>query len=267
MTQKELIQEIRKKKSFLCVGLDTDSTKLPAALAEYDDAVFEFNKRIIDATRDYCVSYKLNTAFYECLGAKGWEIMEKTIAYIGSNHFIIADAKRGDIGNTSDMYARAFFHGLKADAVTVAPYMGSDSIAPFLKYEDKTTILLALTSNAGAADFQFANTGQQELYLDVIQKSTLWPNGDKLMFVVGATKADFLGKIRTLAPKAFLLVPGVGAQGGSLSEVIAHGKTEDIGLLINASRSIIYASSGEDFAEAAAKEARSLAQEMAALAF
>lgn len=267
MTQKELIQEIRKKKSFLCVGLDTDSTKLPTALAEYDDAVFEFNKRIIDATRDYCVSYKLNTAFYECLGAKGWEIMEKTIAYIGPNHFIIADAKRGDIGNTSDMYARAFFHGLKADAVTVAPYMGSDSIAPFLKYEDKTTILLALTSNAGAADFQFSNTGQQELYLDVIQKSTLWPNGDKLMFVVGATKADFLGKIRILAPKAFLLVPGVGAQGGSLSEVIAHGKTEDIGLLINASRSIIYASSGEDFAEAAAKEARSLAQEMAALAF
>lgn len=267
MTQEQLIREIFSKKSFLCVGLDTDESKLPNVVKDFDEPVFEFNKRIIDATREFCVSYKINTAFYECLGARGWDIMEKTIAYIGNSHFIIADAKRGDIGNTSDMYARAFFHTLGADSVTVAPYMGEDSVSPFLKYSDKTTILLALTSNIGASDFQFLEVENQELYLKVLQKSALWQNGDKLMYVVGATKADFLTKIRAVVPNAFLLVPGVGAQGGSLSEVVKYGKTDNIGLLINASRSIIYASSGDDFAEAAAKEAKALANEMAQLAF
>lgn len=267
MNQEQLVREIFSKKSFLCVGLDTDESKLPECVKDFDEPVFEFNKRIIDATRDYCVSYKLNTAFYECLGARGWNIMERTIAYIGDRHFVIADAKRGDIGNTSDMYARAFFHSLKADAVTVAPYMGEDSVSPFLKYTDKTTILLALTSNQGASDFQFLPVNGEELYKNVMKTSLKWPNGENLMYVVGATKADFLNEIRAIAPKAFLLVPGVGAQGGSLSEVVKYGKNEQIGLLINASRSIIYASSGEDFAEAAAKEAQNMASEMAQLAF
>lgn len=267
MTREQLICEIFAKKSFLCVGLDTDESKLPESVKEFDEPVFEFNKRIIDATRDFCVSYKINTAFYECLGARGWNIMERTIAYIGDSHFVIADAKRGDIGNTSDMYARAFFHSLNADAVTVAPYMGEDSVSPFLKYTDKTTILLALTSNSGASDFQFLHTINQELYLKIIETSAKWQHGENLMYVVGATKADFLTKIRAVAPKSFLLVPGVGAQGGSLADVVKYGKTDEIGLLINASRSIIYASHGPDFAEAAAREAKKLASEMASLAF
>ncbi|MGQ3014634.1 MAG: orotidine-5'-phosphate decarboxylase [Flavobacteriales bacterium] len=267
MNREQLVAEIFRKKSFLCVGLDTDEQKLPEGLEAYDEPVFEFNRRIIDATRDYCVSYKLNTAFYECLGARGWEIMAKTIQYIGDTHFIIADAKRGDIGNTSDMYARAFFKDLGADAVTVAPYMGRDSVEPFLKYEDKSTILLALTSNAGGKDFQLLQSDGLELYKQVLKTSQTWDGAQRLMYVVGATRAEYLLEIRSYIPDAFLLVPGVGAQGGSLADVVRYGRNKEIGLLINASRSVIYASSGSDFAEAAALEARKMAVEMADLAF
>jgi len=267
MNRQQLVAEIFRKKSFLCVGLDTDERKLPAALEGYDEPVFEFNRRIIDATREYCVSYKINTAFYECLGARGWDIMARTVQYIGDSHFVIADAKRGDIGNTSDMYARAFFNDLGADAVTVAPYMGSDSVEPFLAYEHKSTILLALTSNAGGLDFQVLKSDGLELYKQVLKTSQQWKGAERLMYVVGATRAEYLQDIRTYIPDAFLLVPGVGAQGGSLADVVKYGRNGDIGLLINASRSVIYASSGEDFAEAAALEAWKMAAEMAALAF
>jgi orotidine-5'-phosphate decarboxylase len=247
MNRKELIRQIKLKKSFLCVGLDTDIKKVPAHLLHLDDPVFEFNKAIIDATKDYCVSYKINTAFYEANGVKGWESMERTLFHIPENIFTIADAKRGDIGNTSDMYARAFFETLPFHSVTLAPYMGKDSLEPFFAYENKWGIVLALTSNPGSADYEQQLIG----------------HAGNLMFVVGATKAEELAQIRKLIPEHFLLIPGVGAQGGSLDNVVKYGMNTDCGLLINASRSIIYASSGKDFAEAAAAEAKKLADEMA----
>jgi orotidine-5'-phosphate decarboxylase len=264
MTLDRLISEIQRKKNFLCVGLDTDPEKIPATLRDFDNPVLEFNRRIIDATREHCVSYKINTAFYEAQGPEGWETLLRTEAYIGENHFKIADAKRGDIGNTSDRYAKAFFEEAGFDAVTVAPYMGHDSISPFLKYENKYTILLALTSNPGADDFQLRKMADGKyLFEEVAETAMSWPGSERLMLVTGATRPEYLEKIRALAPNTFLLVPGVGAQGGSLSEVIKHGKTNDVGLLINASRSILYASHGDDFAEKAGEEAKRMADEMA----
>jgi orotidine-5'-phosphate decarboxylase len=262
MTRNFLIEQIRKKGSYLCVGLDTDLTKLPEHLRSHSDAVFEFNKAIIDATKDYCVRYKINTAFYEALGAKGWEIMERTVGYIPSTHFKIADAKRGDIGNTSTQYARAFFEALPFDAITVAPYMGEDSIRPFLEYQDKFTIVLGLTSNAGAKDFELQRTGDVFLYEKVLDTVSKWGNEDNLMFVVGATQAEELRNIRKIIPGNFLLVPGVGAQGGSLGHVSKCGMNKDCGLLVNASRAVIYASGKEDFALAAGKVAREYQSEM-----
>jgi len=265
MNLSELKHSILQKKSFLTVGLDTDLAKIPAFLSEYDDPVFEFNRRIIDATRDYCVSYKVNTAFYEDKGVAGWETLMRTEAYIGKGHFKIADAKRGDIGNTSDRYAQAFFAEADFDAVTVAPYMGHDSIAPFLAYENKYAIMLALTSNPGADDFQLQKLANGKyVFEQVVETSTRWPNAERLMYVTGATRPEYLQAIRQIAPEAFLLVPGVGAQGGSLEEVVKYGKTAHVGLLVNASRSIIYAGNGEDFAEKAAEEARKLHAEMKA---
>ena len=265
MNLSELTHSIQQKKSFLAVGLDTDLAKIPAFLLDFDDPVFEFNRRIIDATREYCVSYKVNTAFYEDKGVQGWETLLRTEAYIGNDHFKIADAKRGDIGNTSDRYAQAFFTEADFDAVTVAPYMGYDSIAPFLAYENKYAIMLALTSNPGADDFQLQKMANGKyLFEHVVETASQWPQGDRLMYVTGATRPEYLRAIRRIAPQAFFLVPGVGAQGGSLEEVVKHGKTDAIGLLVNASRSIIYASNGEDFAEKAAQEAKKLASEMEA---
>ncbi len=249
----------------MCVGLDTDIKKVPQHLLHTDDPVFEFNKAIIDATKDYCVSYKINTAFYEAQGMKGWESMERTLYHIPENIFAIADAKRGDIGNTSNMYARAFFETLPFHAVTLAPYMGRDSIEPFFAYENHWGIVLALTSNAGSADYEQQNTGEEKLYERVIKTTTTIGNKGNLMFVVGATKAEELANIRKLIPEHFLLVPGVGAQGGSLSDVAKYGMNKDCGLLVNASRSIIYASGGKDFAEAAAQEAKKTAEEMGEL--
>ena len=268
MTKQELINSIKSKKSFLCVGLDTDIKKLPKHLLNSEDPVFEFNKAIIDATHDLCVAYKPNTAFYECNGSKGWQSLEKTIQYIHQNYpqlFTIADAKRGDIGNTSGMYARAFFEQMPFHSVTVAPYMGSDSVKPFLEYKNKWVILLALTSNQGAFDFQTLDVNQTKLFKEVINRSKEWGNSENMMYVVGATKADMLKEIRTIVPDSFLLVPGVGAQGGSLQEVYKFGATNDCGLLVNASRSIIYASDKEDFAEKARAESLLLQTEMAAL--
>jgi len=266
MTREQLIQTIHQRKSFLCVGLDTDIEKIPAHLHLFDDPVFEFNRRIIDATKEYCVAYKLNTAFFESLGAKGWLAMEKTFAYIGKSHFTIADAKRGDIGNTCDMYAKAFFKEMDVDSITLAPYMGKDSVEPFLKYENKWSIILGLTSNPSAADFQFTkNESGKELYKSVISTASTWGNSSNTMFVVGATKAEMLGEIRQIVPDHFLLVPGVGAQGGSLKYVVEFGKNKDVGLLINSSRGIIYASSGEDFEERASEEAKKIAISMAML--
>lgn len=266
MTREQLIQNIYKRKSFLCVGLDTDIEKIPAHLHSFEDPVFEFNRRIIDATKEYCVAYKLNTAFFESLGAKGWQTMHKTFAYIGKSHFTIADAKRGDIGNTCDMYAKAFFKEMDVDSITLAPYMGRDSVDPFLKYEDKWSIILGLTSNPSAANFQFnKDAAGKELYKTVIETASKWGNESNTMFVVGATKAEMLQEIREIIPNHFLLVPGVGAQGGSLSEVVKYGKNKDIGLLVNSSRAIIYASNGEDFEEKAAEEAKKMAIEMAIL--
>lgn len=265
MNLSELKASILQKKSFLAVGLDTDLAKIPAFLSEYDDPVFEFNRRIIDATRDHCVSYKVNTAFYEDKGVAGWETLMRTEAYIGNNHFKIADAKRGDIGNTSDRYARAFFAEADFAAVTVAPYMGHDSIAPFLAYENKYAIMLALTSNPGADDFQLQKLANGKyLFEQVVETSSRWPGAERLMYVTGATRPEYLRAIRQIVPDAFFLVPGVGAQGGSLEDVVKHGKTADVGLLINASRSIIYAGNGEDFAEKAAEEAQKLHAEMRA---
>ncbi len=266
MNRQKLIDIIHQRKSFLCVGLDTDIEKIPAHLHSFDDPVFEFNRRIIDATKEYCVGYKLNTAFFESLGAKGWQTMHKTFAYIGKSHFTIADAKRGDIGNTCDMYAKAFFKEMDVDSITLAPYMGRDSVDPFLKYEDKWSIILGLTSNPSAANFQFNKDGSgKELYKTVIETAATWGNDANTMFVVGATKAEMLKEIREIIPHHFLLVPGVGAQGGSLSEVVKYGKNKDIGLLVNSSRAIIYASNGEDFEEKAAEEAKKMAIEMAIL--
>ncbi|HLP55816.1 MAG TPA: orotidine-5'-phosphate decarboxylase [Fluviicola sp.] len=266
MTRQELIAQIRAKQSFLCVGLDTDLAKIPAHLLQDEDPVFAFNKAIIDATKDFCVSYKPNIAFYECLGPKGWESLRKTIDYIPDNCFVIADAKRGDIGNTSSYYAKTFFEYLNCDAVTVAPYMGEDSVTPFQEYDNKWVILLALTSNKGALDFQFlTDINGEELYKKVLKKSSKWGDDSNLMYVVGATRAEGIGEVRKLVPNHFFLVPGVGAQGGSLDDVANYGWNSDCGLLVNASRSILYASSGPDFAEKAREEAQKLQQEMQAI--
>ncbi|MFN8325106.1 MAG: orotidine-5'-phosphate decarboxylase [Flavobacteriaceae bacterium] len=269
MTTQQLIQQIQQKKSFLCIGLDVDLNKIPKHLLEFDDPIFEFNKAIIDATHDLCVSYKPNTAFYEAYGLKGWQSLEKTINYINENYpeiFTIADAKRGDIGNTSTMYAKAFLEDLNFDSVTVAPYMGKDSVEPFLAFENKHTILLALTSNEGAFDFQtnpeVSGFEGKELYKSVIETSKTWKNSKNLMYVVGATKAEYFTEIRKIVPNSFLLVPGVGAQGGSLQEVCKYGMNSNVGLLINSSRGIIYASSETDFAQKAREEALKLQQEM-----
>jgi len=265
MTTQELVNQIRKKKSFLCIGLDVDLSKIPAHLLETEDPIFEFNKAIIDATRDLAVSYKPNTAFYEAYGIKGWQSLQKTIDYINKNYpeiFTIADAKRGDIGNTSSMYAKAFLEDLDFDSVTVAPYMGKDSVEPFLAFENKHTILLALTSNQGAYDFQTLTVEGIPLYKRVLETSKTWKNSENLMYVVGATKAEYFTEIRKIVPDSFLLVPGVGAQGGSLSEVCKYGMNANVGLLINSSRGIIYASNGIDFAEKAREEALKMQQEM-----
>jgi len=268
MNKQQIINEIKRKKSFLCVGLDTDINKIPKHLLNCDDPVFEFNKEIIDRTASFAVAYKPNTAFYEVYGSKGWLSLEKTINYIKTNHpdiFVIADAKRGDIGNTSANYAKAVFNGLNADAVTVAPYMGLDSVEPFLNFEDKWVVLLALTSNAGSKDFQYLTADGKFLYEQVIEKSAQWAGSDKMMYVVGATHPEELGRIRAMLPDSFLLVPGVGAQGGSLEAVAKHGLNRECGLLVNSSRGIIYASSGDDFAQRAAQEAEKLQTQMAQL--
>ncbi len=268
MTTAQLIQQINQKKSFLCIGLDVDLTKIPQHLLQLEDPIFEFNKAIIDATHDLCVAFKPNTAFYEAYGLKGWQSLKKTIDYLNEKHpeiFTIADAKRGDIGNTSTMYAKAFLEDLNFDSVTVAPYMGKDSVEPFLAFEKKHTIMLALTSNEGAFDFQTKNVEGEELYKTVIKTSKTWKNAQNLMYVVGATKAEYFTEIRKIVPNSFLLVPGVGAQGGSLHEVCSYGMNEDIGLLINSSRAIIYASNGTDFAQKAREEAFKMQQEMAVI--
>ena len=268
MTTQQLISEINKKQSFLCIGLDVDLSKIPQHLLNEKDPIFAFNKAIIDATHHLCVSYKPNTAFYEAYGLKGWKSLEKTIQYLNQNHpeiFTIADAKRGDIGNTSSMYAKAFFEDLGFDSVTVAPYMGKDSVEPFLEFKEKHTILLALTSNEGAFDFQTKTIAGRELYKNVLETSKTWRNSENLMYVVGATKAEYLGDIRKIVPSSFLLVPGVGAQGGNLQDVCKYGMNDSVGLLINSSRGIIYASNDENFAEAAAEKAKELQQEMAVI--
>ena len=268
MTTSQLVQQIKTKKSFLCIGLDVDINKIPEHLLKENDPIFAFNKAIIDATHHLCVAYKPNTAFYEAYGIKGWRALEKTIHYLNEKHpeiFTIADAKRGDIGNTSTMYAKAFFEDLAFDSVTVAPYMGKDSIEPFLAFEDKHTILLALSSNQGAFDFQTKTVDGKELYKQVLETSKTWKNTENLMYVVGATKAEYLADIRKIIPDSFLLVPGVGAQGGNLQEVCKYGMNDSVGLLINSSRGIIYASNQTDFAEAAAKKSEELQKEMEAI--
>jgi orotidine-5'-phosphate decarboxylase len=263
--RKSLFEQIKHKKSFLCVGLDSELGRLPKHLLDENDPVFAFNKAIIDATAPHAVAYKPNTAFYEANGSKGWQSLEKTIAYLDAKHpeiFVIADAKRGDIGNTSSLYARAFFQNLGVDAVTVAPYMGHDSIKPFLGYDQKWVILLALTSNSGSADFQYFESNTDRLFERVIKQSREWANADQLMFVVGATHPEELAQIRNIVPDYFFLVPGVGAQGGDLAAVCKAGFNQQCGLLVNASRSILYASSGVDFAEKAGEEAAKLHLEM-----
>lgn len=278
MTRQQLVSQIFNRQNYLCVGLDTDRSKLPIHLQSHPDAIFEFNKAIIDATKEHCVGYKINTAFYEAEGLKGWEAMERTVNYIPGTHFKIADAKRGDIGNTSAQYAKAFFETLNFDAITVAPYMGEDSIKPFLEYKSKWTILLGLTSNAGANDFELQKmirttevldegihtTKQQSSYLyeTVLETASGWGTEENLMFVIGATKGDEFTNIRRLTPNHFYLVPGIGAQGGSLAAISEKAMISDCGLLVNASRAIIYASEGEDFAEAAAQAAKEYAAEM-----
>jgi len=266
MTKNKLVQQINRKQSYLCVGLDTDIQKLPAHLPKTKEGVIAFNKAIIDATAPYCVSYKINTAFYESQGVKGWEAMEATLSHIPATHFTIADAKRGDIGNTSAQYAKTFFQTLPFDAITVAPYMGKDSIEPFLAYQDKCTIVLGLTSNEGSKNFEQQKLASgQFLYESVLEQVASWGTTDQLMFVIGATKAEDFSSIRKIIPNHFLLVPGVGAQGGSLSEVTKYGKNKEVGLLVNASRAVIFASAGNDFAEKAALAASDYATEMKAL--
>ena len=267
MTRDQLFEQIKLKKSYLCIGLDSDIQKLPKHLLKLEDPIFEFNRQIIEATADLCVAYKPNIAFYEAQGVKGWETLEKTVAILPKNCFSIADAKRGDIGNTSELYARAFFDQLKFDSVTIAPYMGEDSVKPFLGHKDKWAILLALTSNTGSQDFQLVtNTESQEMLFEtVLKKSKTWGDATQLMYVVGATQAAYIKKVRAIVPDHFLLVPGVGAQGGSLSEISKFGMNAQCGLLINSSRQIIYASSGEDFAEKAREAALETQKEMAML--
>jgi len=265
MTTAQLVEQIKAKKSFLCIGLDVDLNKIPQHLLATEDPIFEFNKAIIDATHHLCVSYKPNIAFYEAYGLKGWKSLEKTIQYLNTNYpeiYTIADAKRGDIGNTSTMYAKAFLEDLAFDSVTVAPYMGKDSIEPFLAFKDKHTIMLALTSNKGAFDFQTLETNGQELYKQVLETSKTWENSENLMYVVGATKAEYFKEIRKIVPNSFLLVPGVGAQGGDLQDVCKYGMSENIGLLINSSRGIIYAGNDENFAQVSANKALELQQQM-----
>jgi orotidine-5'-phosphate decarboxylase len=256
MTKKELINQIKKKKSFLCIGLDTDISKIPTHLLELEDPIFEFNKQIIDTTKDLCVAYKPNIAFYESRGIKGWESLQKTLAYIPNDIFTIADAKRGDIGNTSKMYARAFFENMSFNSVTVAPYMGSDSVTPFLKFKDKWAIVLALTSNKGGLDFQkIEDKNGKQLFKQVLETSKQWGSDENMMYVVGATRAEQLSEIRNIIPNHFLLVPGVGAQGGNVQDVAKYGMNKDCGLLVNSSRGIIYAGNDVDFAEKANTEA------------
>jgi orotidine-5'-phosphate decarboxylase len=268
MTRPELIQQIRRKQSYLCVGLDTDIEKIPKHLLSEPDPVFAFNKAIIDATKDFCVSYKINTDFYEALGIKGWEAMEKTVNYIGDEHFKIADAKRGDIGNTSSQYAKAFFETLSFDAITVAPYMGRDSVIPFLGYKGKWAIVLGLTSNTGATDFEMLHVDKHNdkehgmLYEEVFKTVAGWGEPDNLMFVVGATRADQFTRIRELTPDHFYLVPGIGAQGGSLRDISEKAMNKDCGILVNASRSVIYMSAKNDFAEKAREAASGYREEM-----
>jgi len=263
MNRNELIHQIRNKKSYLCIGLDTDISKLPAHILRTEDPVFEFNKQIIDATQDLCVSYKLNTAFYEAYGVTGWQSLEKTLHYIPKDCFTIADAKRGDIGNTSTQYARAFFETMSFDSITVAPYMGKDSVKPFLEFENKWAIVLGLTSNEGAFDFQTLSVGSEKLFETVLKKVSEWGTENNLMFVIGATKAEQLTQIRKIIPDHFLLVPGVGTQGGSLADVSKHGMNADVGLLVNVSRQVIYAGKEKDFAQKAREEALKLQKEMA----
>ena len=265
MTTQQLVEQIKAKKSFLCIGLDVDLTKIPTYLLDTEDPIFEFNKALIDATHHLCVSYKPNTAFYEAYGLIGWKSLEKTIQYLNTNYpeiYTIADAKRGDIGNTSTMYAKAFLEDLAFDSVTVAPYMGKDSVEPFLAFTDKHTIMLALTSNKGAFDFQTLDVNGQELYKQVLETSKSWENSENLMYVVGATKAEYFKEIRKIVPNSFLLVPGVGAQGGNLQDVCKYGMSDNVGLLINSSRGIIYAGNDENFAQAAASKAKELQGQM-----
>lgn len=276
MTRQQLITRIRSAGTYLCVGLDTDPAKIPTSLLSHADAVFEFNRRIIDATKAHCVAYKINTAFYEAMGVKGWEVMERTVDYIPATHFKIADAKRGDIGNTSAQYAKAFFETMAFDAITVAPYMGEDSVRPFLEHKDKWTIVLGLTSNSGSGDFELermagggakvgavgVEAGDELLYEKVLKTAAGWGTPDNLMFVIGATQAEAFERVRRLMPDHFYLVPGVGAQGGSLEEISKKAMNKDVGLLVNASRAVIYASDGEDFAEAAGKAAAAYHREM-----
>jgi len=259
---KQLLQHINRKKSYLCIGLDSDISKIPPHLLKYKNAILEFNKQIIDATHDVCVAYKPNLAFYEIYGAKGWETLEKTITHIPENIFKIADAKRGDIGNTSTMYAQAFLENMPFDAITIAPYMGEDSITPFLKIKNKWVIVLGLTSNKGAQDFQFLKANKKPIFQHVIEKSMQYGTTENMMFVVGATKEAFFKDIRVFCPDHFLLVPGVGAQGGDLQKLSKYGMNKEVGLLVNATRSIIYASNGKDFAEKAREEAMRLQTEM-----
>lgn len=266
MNKAQLFEQIKQKRSFLCVGLDPVLEKIPAHLLKYDNPILEFNKQIIDATADLCVAYKPNTAFFECMGVKGWETLVKTWEYFPKDIFTIADAKRGDIGNTSARYAETFFNaersGMSFDSVTVAPYMGKDSVSPFLTFPEKWVILLALTSNEGSQDFQVKQSDGQKLYEQVISTSSQWADSNQLMYVIGATKPEEFKNVRRLAPDHFLLVPGVGAQGGSLAAVCEHGLTHNCGLLVNAARSIIYAGDGLDFAEKARKEALKIQKEM-----
>lgn len=266
MNRATLISQIKEKKSFLCVGLDTDIDRIPKHLLKEEDPIFAFNKAIIDATKDYCIAYKPNVAFYESQGTKGWEALEKTAAYIPDDKFTIADAKRGDIGNTSAYYAKTFFERMNFDAVTIAPYMGEDSITPFLEYKDKWVIVLALTSNKGALDFQFmTDMNGEKLYERVLRTTAKWGTPNNLMYVVGATRAESIGTVRKNVPNHFFLVPGLGAQGGSLSDTANYGWNNECGLLVNSSRGILYASDGEDYAAKAGEKAKEIQQEMNAI--